>query len=146
MEEKSLSQIENELRSYEGGQGEEEYREFGANPDDEDSKFDYIPGMPKELGMPDKETMAYFKQKASEFGANPRFRKVVDHTTGEQIGTHSYGEGFVPNARGMEHGHTEHPTSIPNRTRFDDTDDVMRDDWWDKEMNRRINLRRRDLD
>jgi hypothetical protein len=30
--------------------------------------------MPKELGMPDKETMAYFKQKASEFGANPRFR------------------------------------------------------------------------
>lgn len=75
MEEKSLSQIENELRSYEGGYDEEGYEEFGANPDDdEDDKFHYIPGMPEELGMPDKETMAYLKQKASEFGANPRFR------------------------------------------------------------------------
>jgi hypothetical protein len=48
-------------------------------------------------------------------------RNVIDFETGEMVGTHQYGIGFVPNEIGLEMGYTEHPTSIPDGTKFGDS-------------------------
>ena len=48
-------------------------------------------------------------------------RYVIDFETGEMVGTHQYGIGFVPNELGLEMGYTEHPTSIPDGTKFEDS-------------------------
>jgi hypothetical protein len=56
-------------------------------------------------------------------------RNVVDSKTGELIGTHKHGVGFKPNKLGREKGHEDHPTSIPNYTKFDDRwNDEMSDE------------------
>jgi hypothetical protein len=54
---------------------------------------------------------------------------VFDVNTGEMVGTHRYGVGFVVNRTGERMGYESHPTSIPNGTKmkrsvegFDDED------------------------
>jgi hypothetical protein len=64
--------------------------------------------------------MKYLKLFENFNESNSPERNVVDSETGELVGTHKYGVGFKPNRKGEEMGHKEHPTSIPNHTRFDD--------------------------
>ena len=54
---------------------------------------------------------------------------VFDVNTGEMVGTHRYGVGFVVNRTGERMGYESHPTSIPDGTKmkrnvegFDDED------------------------
>jgi hypothetical protein len=54
---------------------------------------------------------------------------VFDVNTGEMVGTHRYGVGFVVNSIGERMGYESHPTSIPDGTKmkrnvegFDDED------------------------
>jgi len=46
-------------------------------------------------------------------------RNVIDFETGEMVGTHQYGIGFVPNELGLEMGYSEDSESIPDGTRFE---------------------------
>jgi hypothetical protein len=57
-------------------------------------------------------------------------RYVIDVETGDMVGTHKYGVGFVVNKIGERMGYESDPTSIPNGTKmekmdlgFDDDDD-----------------------
>ena len=43
---------------------------------------------------------------------------VFDVNTGEMVGTHRYGVGFVVNRTGERMGYESHPTSIPNGTKM----------------------------
>ncbi len=49
---------------------------------------------------------------------------VYDVNTGEMVGTHRYGVGFVVNRTGERMGYESHPTSIPNGTKMKRNDDV----------------------
>jgi hypothetical protein len=70
-----------------------------------------------------------FSQLLKEDNSTPPIRNVVDSETEKNIGTHQYGKGFVPNKQGMELGYEAHPTSIPNKTKFDDSNyDLIEDD------------------
>ena len=40
------------------------------------------------------------------------------------VGTHQYGIGFKANEVGKKMGFKDHPTSIPNKTKIDRTDDI----------------------
>ena len=42
--------------------------------------------------------------------------------SGKIVGTHKHGVGYTPNKHGIRLGHSSHPTSIPNFTKFDDED------------------------
>ena len=64
-----------------------------------------------------------FSQLLKEDNSTPPIRNVVDRETKKHVGTHQYGKGFVPNKQGMELGYKTHPTSIPNGTEFDESDD-----------------------
>ena len=48
-------------------------------------------------------------------------RNVIDFETGEMVGTHQYGIGFVPNELGLEMGYSEDSESIPDGTKFEDS-------------------------
>jgi hypothetical protein len=52
-------------------------------------------------------------------------RNVMDLETGEMVGTHQYGVGFVPNKRGLRMGYNEDPTSIPDGTRFEPSENPL---------------------
>jgi len=54
-------------------------------------------------------------------GAPERLVKHMD--SGKIVGTHKHGVGYTPNKHGIRLGHSSHPTSIPNFTKFDDEDD-----------------------
>ena len=54
-------------------------------------------------------------------GAPERLVKHMD--SGKIVGTHKHGVGYTPNKHGRSLGHSNHPTSIPNFTKFDDEDD-----------------------
>jgi hypothetical protein len=56
-------------------------------------------------------------------GAPERLVKHMD--SGKIVGTHKHGVGYTPNKHGIRLGHSSHPTSIPNFTKFDDEDDDM---------------------
>lgn len=50
--------------------------------------------------------------------------RLVKHIhTGKLVGTHKYGRGFRPNRHGEELGFKPHPSSIPNQTKFAETED-----------------------
>ena len=50
--------------------------------------------------------------------------RLVKHMDNGRIsGTHKYGVGYTPNEFGKSLGHSSHPTSIPNSTKFEDDDD-----------------------
>lgn len=51
-------------------------------------------------------------------GSPERLVKHMD--SGEIVGTHKHGVGYTPNEFGKSLGHSSHPTSIPNYTKFDD--------------------------
>ena len=55
-------------------------------------------------------------------GAPERLVKHMD--SGKIVGTHKHGVGYTPNKHGIRLGHSSHPTSIPNFTKFDDEDDM----------------------
>ena len=57
----------------------------------------------------------------SEREAPERLVKHMD--SGKIVGTHKYGVGYTPNEFGKSLGHSSHPTSIPDYTKFDDDDD-----------------------
>jgi hypothetical protein len=46
-------------------------------------------------------------------------RYVIDVETGDMVGTHKYGVGFVVNKIGERMGYESDPTSIPNGTKMD---------------------------
>jgi hypothetical protein len=52
---------------------------------------------------------------------NASIRNVIDFETGEMVGTHQYGIGFVPNELGLEMGYSEDSESIPDGTKFEDS-------------------------
>lgn len=52
-------------------------------------------------------------------------RRVKDMDSGKITGTHKHGVGYTPNEFGKSLGHSSHPTSIPNYSKFDDDDDEM---------------------
>ena len=55
--------------------------------------------------------------------------RLVKHMDNGRIsGTHKYGVGYTPNEFGKSLGHSSHPTSIPNSTKFEDDDDYMNDE------------------
>jgi hypothetical protein len=56
-------------------------------------------------------------------GSPERLVKHMD--SGEIVGTHKDGVGYTPNEFGKSLGHSSHPTSIPDYTKFDD--DEMND-------------------
>ena len=58
-------------------------------------------------------------------GAPERLVKHMD--SGKIVGTHKHGVGYTPNKHGIRLGHSSHPTSIPNFTKFDDEDDFEDD-------------------
>ena len=49
-------------------------------------------------------------------------RYVIDYETGEMVGTHKYGVGFVVNKIGERMGYESHPTSIPDGTKMEKSD------------------------
>ena len=49
-------------------------------------------------------------------------RYVIDVETGDMVGTHKYGVGFVVNKIGERMGYESHPTSIPNGTKMEKSD------------------------
>ena len=49
-------------------------------------------------------------------------RYVIDYETGEMVGTHKYGVGFVVNKIGERMGYESHPTSIPDGTKTEKSD------------------------
>jgi len=64
---------------------------------------------------------------------------VIDFETGDMVGTHKYGVGFVVNKIGERMGYESHPTSIPDGTKmekmdygFDDDDNYEDRDGFDK--------------
>ena len=57
--------------------------------------------------------------------------RLVKHKNGKIVGTHKHGVGYTPNEHGIRLGHSSHPTSIPNFTKFDDEDDY---DFEDEEL------------
>jgi hypothetical protein len=46
-------------------------------------------------------------------------RYVIDVETGDMVGTHKYGVGFVVNKIGERMGYESHPTSIPDGTKME---------------------------
>ena len=54
-------------------------------------------------------------------------RYVIDLETGEMVGTHKYGVGFVVNRIGERMGYESHPTSIPNGTKMERYNDYKED-------------------
>ena len=62
-------------------------------------------------------------------------RYVIDYETGEIVGTHKYGVGFVVNKIGERMGYESHPTSIPNGTKMEKSDHEL-----EKERNYRNEL------
>lgn len=52
-------------------------------------------------------------------------RYVLDFETGKMVGTHKYGVGFVVNKIGERMGYESHPTSIPNGTKMEKSDDEL---------------------
>jgi len=55
-------------------------------------------------------------------------RYVIDVETGDMVGTHKYGVGFVVNKIGERMGYESHPTSIPNGTKMEKMDLGFDDD------------------
>ena len=53
-------------------------------------------------------------------------RNVIDFETGEMVGTHQYGVGFIPNKRGLRMGYSEDPESIPDGTRFEPSENPLK--------------------
>ena len=49
-------------------------------------------------------------------------RYVIDVETGDMVGTHKYGVGFVVNKIGERMGYESHPTSIPDGTKMEKSD------------------------
>jgi len=62
-----------------------------------------------------------FEDEVLYSGAPERLVKHMD--SGKIVGTHKHGVGYTPNKHGRSLGHSNHPTSIPNFTKFDDEDD-----------------------
>ena len=58
-------------------------------------------------------------------GAPERLVKHMD--SGKIVGTHKHGVGYTPNKHGIRLGHSSHPTSIPNFTKFEDDYDFEDD-------------------
>lgn len=54
-------------------------------------------------------------------------RYVIDVETGDMVGTHKYGVGFVVNKIGERMGYESHPTSIPDGTKME------RELWMDRD-------------
>ena len=52
-------------------------------------------------------------------------RNVIDLETGEMVGTHQHGVGFVPNELGLEMGYSEDSESIPDGTRFEPSENPL---------------------
>jgi len=50
-------------------------------------------------------------------------RYVIDVETGNMVGTHKYGVGFVVNKIGERMGYESHPTSIPDGTKMERNND-----------------------
>ena len=78
-----------------------------------------------------------------EDNSTPPVRNVVDSETKKHVGTHQYGKGFVPNEHGTKLGHEAHPTSIPNKTKFDDSN--VDEDYMDYEESGLENPEKADL-
>jgi len=55
-------------------------------------------------------------------------RYVIDVETGDMVGTHKYGVGFVVNKIGERMGYESHPTSIPDGTKMERELGMDRDD------------------
>ena len=56
-------------------------------------------------------------------------RYVIDVETGDMVGTHKYGVGFVVNKIGERMGYESHPTSIPDGTKMERELGMDRDDF-----------------
>ena len=56
-------------------------------------------------------------------------RYVIDVETGDMVGTHKYGVGFVVNKIGERMGYESHPTSIPNGIKMERELGMDRDDF-----------------
>ena len=69
----------------------------------------------------DDEDDTYFEDEELYSRAPERLVKHMD--SGKIVGTHKHGVGYTPNKHGIRLGHSSHPTSIPNFTKFDDEDD-----------------------
>ena len=73
----------------------------------------------------DDEDDTYFEDEELYSRAPERLVKHMD--SGKIVGTHKHGVGYTPNKHGIRLGHSSHPTSIPNFTKFDDEDDFEDD-------------------
>ena len=73
----------------------------------------------------DDEDDTYFEDEELYSGAPERLVKHMD--SGKIVGTHKHGVGYTPNKHGIRLGHSSHPTSIPNFTKFEDDYDFEDD-------------------
>ena len=74
--------------------------------------------MKKIIKLTERDLTRIVKRVIKENSEAP-IKNVIDVETGEMVGTHQYGVGFVPNKIGMEMGYDEDPISIPNGTHFE---------------------------
>jgi len=86
-----------------------------------------IETMKKIIRLTESDLTRIVKRVIKENNAPEKY--VFDVNTGEMVGTHRYGVGFVVNRTGERMGYESHPTSIPNGTKmkrsvegFDDED------------------------
>ena len=94
--------------------------------------------MKKIIRLTERDLTRIVKRVIKENEAPERY--VIDFETGDMVGTHKYGVGFVVNKIGERMGYESDPTSIPNGTKmekmdlgFDDDDYTYEDrDGFDK--------------
>jgi len=94
--------------------------------------------MKRIIRLTEKDLTRIVKRVIKENEAPERY--VIDVETGDMVGTHKYGVGFVVNKIGERMGYESDPTSIPNGTKmekmdlgFDDDNDNYDDNYEDRD-------------
>ena len=76
--------------------------------------------MKKIIRLTERDLTRIVKRVIKENEAPERY--VIDVETGNMVGTHKYGVGFVVNKIGERMGYESHPTSIPDGTKMEKSD------------------------
>jgi hypothetical protein len=97
------------------------YKKDDENPDFFNKYFTESSLKRKKIIRLTESDLARIVKRVIRENRNASIRSVIDFETGEMVGTHQYGIGFVPNKIGLEMGYTEDPTSIPDGTKFEDS-------------------------